>query len=256
MPQNQLRSISEISVELLFGMYSYVLDMSAKENAEDEKIAILYGDNGSGKSTLLRLAFHMIAPDPGMGHKTFLLNTDFKELVVKFNDGTVVKAERNEGGISGPYLLSVKRGRKKPITAKISTRKSDKNDELHTVIEPALQELGCSLYLLSDDRAIHHAGGGSKSKIRASKSRHFVDEFQVDSELNFLRREPPESPEDIAKQLLRLAIERTEEWFKRGVIGSSTRGDSGVNELYANILKRISDTGGDKAKNYSVHDKN
>jgi len=242
--------ISNISITSLFGMYSYDLNIQAKDTDDEEKIVIFYGDNGSGKSTLLKLAFHMIAPDRGEGHKTFVLNTEFKKLSVKFNDGTVVLAERANNQTNGEYELSVKRGRKKAVKAIVNSNRSDEHDDLHKLIEPALQELDCALYLLSDDRAIHRAGSDFQNNRSESirKKRHYADELSIrEMELRVLRNNSPESPDDMAKQLLKSAINMTEDWFRRRVIGSSTQGDSDVNELYAKILKQISDRGGDKA---------
>jgi predicted ATP-dependent endonuclease of OLD family len=77
----------------------------------------------------------------------------------------------------------------------------------------------------------------------------YIDENEfIEYQRRRIMRDLPETPEDISKKLLESAIKRTEEWFRRRVIGSGTRGDSGVNELYAKILKRLADTGGDEAK--------
>lgn len=255
MPSNILRSISNISVKSLFGMYDYDLIINPNEHAENEKIVILYGDNGSGKSTLLRLAFHMLAPNQREGHKTFLLNTEFQELSVKFNDGTLVKAKRGRDyNESSAYKLSVKRPRKNIVSADvIPDSDPEKDSDLHTIVEPALEDLDCALYLLSDDRAIHRAGGAyEKSSSKSKRYRHHLDEMSS-KELEFhrLRSGYPETPEDLVKELLKSAIEETEIWFRRRVIGSSTRGDSGVNELYSKILKKISETGGGKSTSLS-----
>lgn len=253
MPKNILKRISNISVSSLFGMYDYDLDVQAKGTDEEEKIVIFYGDNGSGKSTLLKLAFHMVAPDQMVGHKTFLVKTEFQRLSVKFNDGTVVQAERINGEISGPYELSVKRGKKKKITATVHTKPRGGDSDLHQLVEPALEELDCAIYLLSDDRAIQRAGGSFQKRERIREHRYGIDEISTgemsmrEMEFHYQRGKSPASPEDIAKQLLKIAIERTEDWFRKRVLGSSTRGDSDVNELYTKILKKISETGGDKA---------
>ncbi|MES9852029.1 MAG: AAA family ATPase [Candidatus Thiodiazotropha sp. L084R] len=248
MSQNLLRRISSIGVKSLFGMFDYELDVSADGGGEQEKIVILYGDNGSGKSTLLKLAFNMIAPDQGSGHKTYLLNTEFQSLVVRFNDGTIVQAGRTKGNISGPYSLKVKRSRKKQITAKVQSNRAREHDDLHMLVEPALKELGCALYLLSDDRAIHRAGAGIKRSSVRDERRYIEENGFLESQGRLLSGNMPETPEDISKKLLESAIKLTEEWFRRRIFGSGSRGDSGVNELYAKILKRLSETGGDETK--------
>ncbi len=253
MTKNKLTRISSIGVKDLFGLYEYTLELGVQGSTEDEKISIFYGDNGSGKSTLLRLAFHMLAPNPKQGHKSHLLDVEFKELSVTFNDGTIVKASRKVAG-SGEYTLSVKRTGKKPVEATILSRTSSGgNDSLHENVEPALKDLDCSLYLLSDDRAIQRAGGNLSNvdsiRRRALRLKNVgIDEPGM---LRHERLDAAETPEDIAKQLLSESIETTEDWFRSRVIGSSSKGDSGVNDIYKQILKRISDSGEASSKNIS-----
>lgn len=245
MTKNKLTRISSIIVKELFKLYDYELELGAQGNTEDEKISIFYGNNGSGKSTLLRLAFHMLAPNPKQGHKSYLLDVEFKELSVKFNDGTIVRAYRKVAS-NGEYTISVKRARQKPVEAIVFSREArDIDIDLHEKVEPALRDLDCSLYLLSDDRAIQRAGGGLSNDdfIRRLELRSqgvMIDEF---GRARRERLDAAQTPEDIAKQLLSDAIETTEDWFRSRVIGSSSKGDSGVNDIYKQILKRISDSG-------------
>ena len=247
MPLRKLTRISKVEVIDLFGMYDYTLDIGSGEATEDEKVSIFYGDNGSGKSTLLRLAFHLLAPDANQGHKSYLLGVEFEELSVTFNDKSLVKATRKNGG-DGEYLVSVKRPGKKAVTAYVyATNQSERNGDVHEKVEPALQDMDCNLYLLSDDRAIHRAGG-TQQDDQSTRHRNIKSHGIVIDEFGNARRERfegSETPEDIAKQLLSSSIETTEDWFRKRVIGSSTRGESGVNDIYKQILKRISDSGGE-----------
>ena len=251
MSTNTLRRISSISVKSLFGMFDYDLDTQVNEEDKVKNIVILYGDNGTGKSTLLKLAFHMIAPDQIAGHKTYLLNTEFNTLTVRFNDGSEVRAKREKDIISGAYKLEVKRPRKKVISANVAPSRELENEheELHNKIEPALKELDCALYLLSDDRAIHRAGAAITRSERRREMIYIDDNDYTDVSRRRSRIETVyETPEDISKKLLEIAIKRTEGWFRQRIIGSGARGDLGVNELYAKILKRISASGGDKTQ--------
>jgi energy-coupling factor transporter ATP-binding protein EcfA2 len=257
MTKNKLTRISNVRVKDLFSLYDYELELGAQDSAEDEKISIFYGDNGSGKSTLLRLAFHMLAPNSKQGHKSHLLDVEFKELSVTFNDGSIVKAYRKATG-NGEYTISVKRVGKKPVEATVFSREARDSDvDLHNKVEPALRDLDCSLYLLSDDRAIQRAGGNMSNdefiRRRTLRSKGItIDEF---GRARHDRLDVAETPEDMAKQLLSEAIETTEDWFRRRVIGSSSKGDSGVNDIYKQILKRISDSGGGSSENiYSKKD--
>jgi len=256
MPKNKLTRISSVSVKDLFSLYDYDLQIGSEEKTEDEKISIFYGDNGSGKSTLLRLAFHMLAPNPGQGHKSYLLGVEFKELSVTFNDGSIVKAFR-EVTDYGKYTISVKRPRKKSLEAFIESSDALEHNDLHEKVEPALDDLDYSLYLLSDDRAIQRAGV-ERSHDDFFRRKNVIDKRIVIDEFGVRRRDRfdgSETPEDIAKQLLSDSIETTEDWFRKRVIGSSSKGDSGVNDIYKQILKRISDSGEGSSENiYSKKD--
>ena len=251
MSKNKLTKISSVKVKNLFSLYDYELNLYSGESAEDEKISIFYGDNGCGKSTLLKLAFHMLAPNPKQGHKSYLLNVEFKELVVTFNDGSTVAATR-EVIEDGGYKLSVKRPGRKTVEAELSSVEFDKsNINLHEKVEPALADLDCSLYLLSDDRAIQRAGGEFLNEVHLRRQmlkskRIVIDEFGRRRHEKF---DGSETPEDIAKRLLAESIETAEEWFRRRVIGSSSKGDSGVNDIYKQILKRISNSGAGSPEN-------
>lgn len=258
MSKNRLTRISTVIIKELFGLYSYELNIGSGESSEDEKISIFYGDNGSGKSTLLRLAFHMLSPNPKQGHKSHLLNIEFKELSVTFNDGSVVKASRKEAD-KGEYTISVKRPRKNAVQATISTGDGNDRDSelLHEKVEPALNDLDCSLYLLSDDRAIQRSGGGNGND-EIYRRQYLRSQGIIIDERGLKRHERlggMETPEDIAKQLLTDSIETTEDWFRKRVMGSSSKGDSGVNDIYKQILKRISEAGGGSTNNlYSKKD--
>ena len=75
-PENPY-SISRITVEKLFGQFTYELP-SREDPADRSNLFILYGDNGSGKTTILNLLFHLLSSEEHQGHKTFVLRVWFK----------------------------------------------------------------------------------------------------------------------------------------------------------------------------------
>jgi hypothetical protein len=95
--------ISSITVDSLFGLYSYSLPQKgALPNA-----AILYGDNGLGKTTILRLIFHLLSADGNKGHRTALYNTPFNKLEINLASGASATATRARGEVTGPLTLKI-----------------------------------------------------------------------------------------------------------------------------------------------------
>ena len=109
------RSIRRISVTNLFGMYDYNLPIS-KDTSMPEKISILYGDNGSGKTTILKLAFHLLAPEDGEGHKSTAAPIPFERFEIDLQDNTKIWAERPKGQSTGSFSMGIKFPRRKEKT--------------------------------------------------------------------------------------------------------------------------------------------
>ena len=79
--------IEKIEVIKLFGHYNYRLFLNKNT---DNKFLILYGDNGCGKSTVLNLAFHLLAPEKGEGHKTAIAKIPFKSFSIDLSNGVSI----------------------------------------------------------------------------------------------------------------------------------------------------------------------
>lgn len=84
--------VKSISVEGLFGLYDYHLEL---DNGFDNAV-ILYGDNGVGKSTILRLAFHLLSAKGDRGHRTALFKTRFYKLEVTLESNVKFLAVADE----------------------------------------------------------------------------------------------------------------------------------------------------------------
>ena len=104
--------VKSISVENLFGRYSYSMPASDQDLTE---LNILYGNNGAGKTTLLNLLFHMLSPSDRREHRTKIADTPFSHLVVTLNDGTTLQAKKNSQLLIGPVHFSIT----KPETPRI-----------------------------------------------------------------------------------------------------------------------------------------
>lgn len=240
-----VRSIKGISVEGLFGVYDYSLAIPSSKGGGN-KIMILYGDNGSGKTTILRLAFHLLAPEDNEGHKSEVAAIPFRRFEIELLDRTRVLAERQKGQLRGSFSVRIRRPRKKEMTFHFL---SDQNFSVTSLSEKhgaqirqclsELREFQIGLYMLSDDRQIHLAG--RKHQRGGPSDVDFAEEgFFFDSESRIRTRwEESVDPEQIAQQLLSRSIERVESWIRSLARRGSSIGESSVNALYNETLKRV-----------------
>ena len=241
-----VRSIKRISVEGLFGLYDYSLAIP-NSNGDGGKIMILYGDNGSGKTTILRLAFHLLAPEDGEGHKSEAARIFFRRFEIELLDKTRVLAERPKKQLSGSFSMRIKRPRKKEKTVNfvsdqdfhVKPLSEEHNAQIREFLSE-LRELEIGLYMLSDDRQIHLAGrkqerGGPFPDV------DFAEEWVVfdPKSRTQMGRRADVDPEKIAQYLLSQSIKRVESWIRSRAMRGSSTGESSVNALYNEILKRL-----------------
>ena len=244
MKKQSARSIRRISVRDLFGMYDY--ELTIQENAvEPAKIMIFYGDNGCGKTSILKIAFHLLAPEDGSGHKSEVAPIPFKSFEIELYDGSLIWAKRPRGKLKGSFSMGVKvKSRKERIVEFIAVEEnivratSKEHDEQIRAFLQHLSELDISLYLLSDDRTIRLAG---KKNEDLKYDTEFEEEWiYMDAENRArVRRRQQINPEQIAQQRLAQSKVRVEKWIRGRAILSSSIGESNVNTLYSEILRRL-----------------
>jgi predicted ATPase len=235
------RAISRISVKSLFGAYNY--DLKPLAEAEDpDRLLILYGDNGSGKTTILRALFHLLAPDTGGGHKTALVGMPFNRFEVDFTTGDKVWLQRGENKLTGSYSLGIHRPRRGEKTCDF---RIDENGAIKVSKEvisfmKGLGYLNLALYFLSDDRTVRLAGIDRQEMIFANAE--VIDDemfFPSDIPQHIVRRRRQMDNEQRAQNVLFQSIKRAEHWIQSQAVRGSSQGESSVNALYADILKRI-----------------
>jgi len=243
-----MRSIQSLQVRKLFGGYDYDLNSGAEAKSVD-KVMILYGDNGSGKTTILKCLFHLLAPDEGRGHKSYVAGIPFKEFTIQFASGEKVLAERRGSNTVGSYSMAFqsKSGKSRtfdfPADDKLEVEfTSDEQKAEAKAFLATLGTLGLSLFFLSDDRSVNFAGG---EQAPAESDTILVDDevlvFKNRSEFGRRRnRRSHADPETMAQTLLSESLGRAQSWIQTQVLQGSSAGESSVNSLYNEILKRLS----------------
>ena len=236
------RSISKISTRQLFGAYDYEIFPSEEAN-EPNRLLMLYGDNGTGKTTILRVLFHLISPETGQGHKTALVSIPLSEFEVQFANGDRLRMQRPDGKLTGSYTMKMKVRGLKEQTAdfKADEDGSIKPSPKRRGFLKKLRSLELAIYFLSDNRSMRFAG------VRDLKSDHYFDDY-TDEEI-FSTTDPPsrrsqrrrlQSIEERTHLLLQQSLRRSELWLQSQAVRGASEGESSVNVLYGEILKRIS----------------
>jgi energy-coupling factor transporter ATP-binding protein EcfA2 len=236
------RSIKRIQVKKLFGLYDYEIPPRDSKQ-EIEKFLLLYGANGSGKTTILRLLFHLLAPETGSGHKTWIARTKFKEFAVFFSDGSKVWAKRSRSSLIGTFTMGLKLKGKKVYTIEFKTSsrdysirpRSSNEDHQQNNFLNTLKELGLTLYLLSDDRKIQT----SNPEINSPSVYAKLSKEEENESPDFVLRNSQQDPEEIQLNLLKNSFDNAERWIRFRAMQDSTQGESGANQVYSNIIKTL-----------------
>ncbi len=240
-----MRSIKSIHVRKLFGSYDYDL-ISKEESTNFDKLIILYGDNGSGKTTILKCLFYLLSPDRAKGHKSMVASIPFKSFEIVFSNGDKVLAERSDTSLVGTFSMTIQaEGEKSKSMEFISdknyfiTPTSEKMDIEIGNFLTELAGLDISLFFLSDNRTISFAGN---KYFRDDSDEMILEDkiFSSDSINDNKRRRRNEiDSEYIAQMLLTESLNRAQSWIQTQILKGSSVGESSVNSLYNEILKRF-----------------
>lgn len=241
MAKFETTQISKITVERLFGRYDYELDLTSEDAGEASRVAILYGDNGTGKTTILKLLFHLLSPEKARGHKTFIARVPFRQMLVEVSNGARISILREEPELTGSFIASLSLSKQEPVVASFEADDEDSfppdslTDDM-TAFMNAVQDLGVTVYLLSDNRTLEN------DDILDDISPHYLSEALNTFEEHTLtvtgreRRNLRPDPRDVG---LRESLGRVTRWFQTGMIEQSNQGESDAQQIYANVVDTI-----------------
>ena len=278
-----LRIIS-FSIESLNNLFDYK-DCSIDDSSSD--LLILYGDNGSGKTTVLNLIFNLLSPKPNRGHLNAIARVPFKVLRVSLSDGTVVSAERDGDVNSHPVKFRIVRPSDSPVEYKFIPERfrdrflheffeselrreqesrntkplkkkrgsassviihkeillgshliSGADEDAHKKYIAALDGIGVNFYFMGADRKIR----SDFLDLDSSGSRSSADLREAEGDVIFAAR----------TQYLKEALTGASRYINRQIIRASNSGSKNTNDIYIDLIKRISqdevsDSGADLA---------
>jgi energy-coupling factor transporter ATP-binding protein EcfA2 len=252
------RLISNITVEGLFGLYTY----SVPPKGELANAAILYGDNGVGKSTVLRIAFHLLSAAHNRGHRSALYNTEFDNLEVSLASGIRLTAQVIEREpfkvlslvvFNGAKRLAVwdyrpkgerayledetiyieedEGGRRVIRSIKSSPRRKGLEDVAHgeQAYLEALKAHVPTLFILNADRRLDSDSVPDPS-----------DEVELRRAMQY--GEPKRINELVARSreiALSQALSAAARWISRKAVIGTNQGSTNVHSVYGDVLRKI-----------------
>jgi len=237
-------AIKRVSVERLFGLYDYEIPPS--DDKEDiATILILYGDNGSGKTTLLRLIFHLLAWEHTQGHKSFVARTKFGRVIIEFSNQWQVTAFREGDSLIGSFRMRLQKGEQMIAETEFIAdsqnsipREGLKAEENDSFLDQ-LRKMNLSLYLLGDDRRISITSPEPRRPYLERRRRAELISEEGSWELVRGWSQEEADPEQISIRLLEESMDRLRAWIRDHAMRGSTRGESGVYEIFAGIVENI-----------------
>jgi len=235
------RAISRISVEELFGRYTYEIPSKDITDADFLKLLILYGENGSGKTTILNLVYHILATAERKGHRTYIAKQPFKRFEVELADGTRIIARRKGDNLDGAFeWLASKRNKiLATVSLPVDERKAvpgrlpENIEGKYNEVIKTIKDLDLQLYFLSDDRKIL----GQAPEAREEEEEIYVSEREEINE-RILKRQLDLRYKSQGLPLDE-AIENLVDWIRNQAFRGSSLGETSVSTIYSDVIKSI-----------------
>lgn len=254
--------ISYISVEDLFGLYTYRLPHEGSlSNA-----AILYGDNGVGKTTILTLIFHLLSAAGNRGHRRALFRAHYKSLEVGLSSGVVLQAIKTNKRAGGALELRITKADQK--LAEWIYFPGNQESE---------QEALAQHYEMAKDgtvRLVRAAKGGTAEKFGERGYLAALKEncpllFMLNADRRLNSDSLPDSNEELEMRNLRRfaesgslvdfvaksrvlalgqALENAATWVRTKVLQGANEGSMNVHGVYVNVLRRLIASSSSKKK--------
>ncbi len=249
--------VTKIVVKGLFGLYDYTLGESAHDD-EAGRIILLYGDNGSGKTTILRTLFHLLSPNPDLGHKSKIAETPFQRFDVWLSNGVRVTAHREPDCLMGSFTLDFVQDQETrsflfKASDDLAIRTSDQTEPEHNAVAQGLEtlaSLNLALYYLADDRTLDVAGRAAPADEPSDFEA--LDESAVRSSRHRVERSGRVAyghhGQLPANALLQQSVERFGSFIRTRVLEARSAGELSVNALYNEIMARLAALPADELK--------
>lgn len=233
----RVRAVTHLSVEALFGRYSYDLPMAGE--IFDSQLAILYGENGAGKTTLLRLLHNSVSCAHNRGHKSDIMRVPFKSFTAHFSGGIVLRAFRNKAE-AGTYQMEFRRRGQKPVhttftsvEGRIIPQEGPHSDEQRLFLEGVKNGLELDSYFLADERILD-------SDLFEEDEEEEAWTQYLDPQKRLIRVPTRTRVRTQRDRQLMLALRRAVQWVRPQALTGANTGSVNANSIYTDVIKRLS----------------
>lgn len=234
---NQL-SIKKISVEKLFGFYTYKIP-----NLETDisKLLILYGDNGCGKTTVLRTIFYLLSIKDQSGFKSELSKIKFTKISLTLENDVEIGATRdNPNNESYVYYIKLKDGTQKSVLLKcdesgniVITDQSKLDQSNYRFIIDQIKELKIHTFYLTDERKIHSSITSTISDDIDYNQLSSLSSKRRDSEYEIYKKRNNSSRNPLS---IEPAIEKLLHWIRNNTIVGSLTGEKASQVIFSDLI--------------------
>lgn len=221
--------VTRLSIEGLFGRYSYDIEPPAKSEIGYSQTVLLYGANGCGKTTILSLLYSLLSTKRGRGLKSAVLKVPFQRFRVDLASGHVVEAVRKGDDLLGNYWLHIQTPSGQHDSALCGNETEDGvrgTDELLHVIS-LMRDMDLELVYLSDYR-----------QLMVSSERPTQWEAMAR-----VRRRVPRSDDDEVKDPRQLALDiaasRFHQWALGEALARTNASDVSVHAIYEELIRTL-----------------
>lgn len=236
MTPNYAATVSRVTVNELFGRYTY--ELSAPR---DSNLFILYGDNGSGKTTILRLLFHLLSVAPNRGHRTWIGSIPFRRVKIDLTNGVTITAERPRAS-TGSYRYEIYHDLECVNSTNVQLEEEGRvadidqiEEELDELLSVMQDFLGVDIYYIGDDRSVE------SDQIRPRETESNLRHLRYYTPWNEPKgtRGPMGRRREQRSDDLYLALYQAMEWARRQAIGATNIGSASSSSIYVDVIKRI-----------------
>ncbi len=233
--------ITGFSVENLFGLYSYKVDLPNELSDNEKRLLIIYGDNGSGKTTLINIIHHTLSHESKKGHRSFLANTRFDKFRLNFSDGKILEIEKEYDTGLGSYYIRLLFGREILKDVHVASRRRDDqyvvsgedlDDEEINSLFSILYETQLSVMTLTDNREFQ----SDSFETDDDDALHYRANIPYDLDLTTYRKLRLQRVGSVGHQV-NLSIQRAEEWIRRQTLAARSRNDESVASIYTQLIR-------------------
>jgi ABC-type cobalamin/Fe3+-siderophores transport system ATPase subunit len=243
------RGIRRITVEELFGQFSYTLDQSALTPPNhSSRLILLYGNNGAGKTTILRILFYLLSSVDKVGHKAKIKKFRFLTFSVLFANGTKVQINRQSYKEEGFEVEITKHG---DSIAKVDYFRSDPPQMLEGLTEERHIARHITMFELEQKREAEHKAVLENLRLLDAGMLFVTDRRSTLTTLPNLRNmnsrtrrarlldSESDDPDDHAMISLSGAVDQIGSWATRQAFSGSAQGEDDVNTVYAKIVDQL-----------------